>query len=239
MSLRFPLLPADRSLIEPFVILLQQTLLEWQAAGHTLPKGGDPALLAVSLGTTLFSIAILRHYLERPPEDDMTIYALVTGRIPAAPGLPPGAKRPRIVRKLTVPEQALATVIQLPQTDWNDPDISSQLMFERSRVKHTKSLPCHVDTPMAYVLTADGVPFTWSSSNGPGLRISSPSAATPQRSTETTKKKTVPPRPVLKRKTGQILKSSPRSTSVTQNEKVAPLSCSPNLRRSKRHKREH
>ncbi len=128
-ALQFPVLPADRSLIEPFSIRLQQALSERLVSGHALPIG-DPALLATSLGTILFSIAILRHYLERPPEDDVTIYALITGTVQTGSESMPAEQRPRIVRRLTVPEQALATALQLGRSNWTDPDILTQLMFE-------------------------------------------------------------------------------------------------------------
>ena len=241
-SLRFPLLPGDRSLMDPFIIRLQRHLAQDPNVVSSAPRN-DTALVALGVGSIIFSVAILRYYLGRRQEDDGTIYALITGRIPATPvnknSEQQDSARPRIVRQLTVPEQALATALQLGPADWTEPNITSQLMFEQYRIKHVKSFQIEVETPMAYILSPNGVPFHWPET--PEELTAIINSSNTSRSTQFLSSKSPAgamrktlPRPVNVKKRKPMQSHADTSSVALKIDREPLMSTSPELRRSKR-----
>ncbi|KAI0742531.1 hypothetical protein C8Q80DRAFT_1189104 [Daedaleopsis nitida] len=174
-----PLLPGDESLIVPFIdrlaLKLQSTSISVSSEETAPSSSVNPVDLATGIGKTLFSLVILRSYLGRPPCDDITIYSLFWSHYVPINSAQADQAAPRIIRRLTVPEEALATVLQWTNEERLAPNASRRLSAETDRRRHVKSLPCHYDIPLAYVRAES--PFVWPNTNDPGLTSTSPHQA--------------------------------------------------------------
>ena len=127
-ALSVPLLLGDESLIDPFVTRLHQSLVHNPSNGVS---ASEAALLASAVGGVLFSTVIVRSYLERPAEDDQAIYCLLMSNIrQSSSSLPSETSNARIIRRLTVPEEALATVLRMNEEERCNPGSVRQLSTE-------------------------------------------------------------------------------------------------------------
>ena len=156
----FPTLLGDEALVLPVLTRLLGDLKGYQKHHPEALYLRSPDLLTHGLAPVLFNIALIRHYLGRSSQDDMTIYSLIK----LGSQKSNLASSPRIVRFLTEPESALATIIQ-----WNDEDRQSRsaprlLTTEVAigkMVVHSASFKCSYREPLAYVATSDGEDFVW------------------------------------------------------------------------------
>lgn len=162
-SLAIPILPGDAYLVEAFVTTLYQKLTR---ASHSAIPSMDHLQVATGVGTVLFQLVVLRTYLDRGPCDDEMIYQLLRGTYqePPSGGLQ-HKHTPRIVRRLTVPEEALAAVKGLGPSAgveelWGShiPQPSESL---HRFIKCVKKLECRFALPLAYVVTEDNTLFCW------------------------------------------------------------------------------
>lgn len=163
-SLNIPILPGDASITETYTSQIHQRVMR-----TNLPPllGHDPFLFTTGAGAVLLQLVVLRTYLERPPSDDLTIYKLVRGAY--IPGDPSSSPLPRIIRRLTVPEEAFATVKGLgPKAEVEDIQNIRGIALE-GFIKRTKNLECRFDRPLAYVVQDGSTGFIWPPSEDEGL----------------------------------------------------------------------
>lgn len=143
MSFKVPVLPGDLSLVEQFVVDL---LIEISRRKLT----GDDKCAATAMAKILFSLIIVRTYLDRPSDNDLDIYELVNSA--------------RLVRIWTSHEQALAACYGEDDTSINACFMSApNPSMWKVRTKVDSQVPLAVESPFVRVT---GNPFTWNSRPG-------------------------------------------------------------------------
>lgn len=160
-NLGMPILPGDRSLVDITAEDLRYKLIN---VGHSLH---DALFLSTTLGTSLFSVVVLRCYLERSPHNDATIYLLLKTGSLLSTDL---NVRPFITCHLSIPEAALAAVRQLNEDEHRDHNLWRTLQLEDSDpIEHDPSHDCTIKHPIAYIHSPEGTTFEWPDSMDTGL----------------------------------------------------------------------
>ena len=140
MSFKVPALAGDLSLVEQFVVDLSVGILKWKLTG-------DDKCAATAMAKILFSLIIVRTYLDRPSDNDLDIYELVNSS--------------RLARIWTPHEQALAACYGEEDTSINAGFTSTpNPSLWKVRIQVDSQVPLDAKKPFVRIT---GNPFVWTS----------------------------------------------------------------------------
>jgi len=143
-NLPIHVLPGDESLVIPFLATL---------TAHIRRVGGNIELIRfLEPATILFHLVIIRVYLGRSPTDDDQIFTL--------------AQEGRIIRQLTVPEQAMAAGESSEDTQYPPLPHCEVCVIG---IKLDPHLTIPADFPLATAHTSNQQAYIWSASDKQGL----------------------------------------------------------------------
>lgn len=167
-------LPGDESLLVPF-------LSEVYNMSEKSVNSYSPSHISL-LAMILFRLVVMRVYLDQPPEYDLQIFwlALRTPVSALEDGIHQDAKKGRIIRPFTDPEQAMLACFP-PEHQAEKPPTKSQIKVFRqipSTSKMRRSFAClhiktdpdsHLDFPIAWAVDGEGRTYTFLKTTDLGL----------------------------------------------------------------------